>query len=91
MKYRVLVRVFVQDIETNQIGKTEMKQLWKEAKALNSKNIAIADITVDDSELLIEAVNRYELLESQEQLPKLKIFSDVQRPERYTGRVDSGF
>lgn len=91
MKYRSLVRVFVQDIETNQIGKTEMKQLWNEAKALNSKNIAISDITVDDADLLIEAVNRYELLESQEQLPKLKIFSDVQRPERYTGRVDSGF
>jgi hypothetical protein len=91
MKYRVLARIYVQHIETSPIGKAEMKKLWNEAKALNAKNVAIADITVDESELLVEAVHKYELLESQDQLPKLKIFSKHVRPERYTGRVDSGF
>ena len=91
MKYRVLARVYVQHVETSPVGKAEMKQLWKEAKNLSDKNVAISDITVDNSELLIEAVHKYELLESQEQLPKLKIFSAHVRPKRYTGRVDSGF
>jgi len=90
-KYRVLARVYIQHVANKAISNLEMQQLCKEAKSLSKSAVPISEITVDNSELLIAAVNKYEFLESQDQLPKLKIFSEFLRPERYTGRVDSGF
>lgn len=77
---RVLVRIYVREIETASLSKMDMKKICKDAH----------DLTEFGDEYL-DALLRYEELETQDKLPKLKIMPDEVRPEPYDGGRDDGF
>ena len=82
-KTRVLVRIYVRDIETAQLSKMQMKEIC---------TTAAKDEGMKAFEFFYpEALLRYEELESQDKLPKLKIMPDEVRPEPYDGGRDDGF
>lgn len=77
---RVLARIQSRDIETAQLSKSEMKRICHDAETLT-----------DFGDVYDEATLRYEELEAQDKLPKLKIMPNDVRPEPYGGGTDDGF
>lgn len=78
-KVRVLVRIYAHDIETAQLSKMQMKEICKDAGQMGF------------GDKYSEALLRYEELEAQDKLPKLKIMPDEVRSEPYGGGTDDGF
>ncbi len=78
-KTRVLARIYVRDIETATLSKMQMKRICEDACEMGF------------GAKYPEAVLRYEELEDQDKLPKLKIMPDEVRPESYDGVRDDGF
>ncbi len=82
-KIRVLVRIYVCDIETAQLSKMQMKTINMEAGDVDGLS------TFEDN--YPEAQLRYEELEAQDKLPKLKIMPNDVRSQPYDGGRDDGF
>lgn len=78
-KRRILARIQSQDIETAQLSKSEMKRICKDARKLT-----------EFGDVYDEAALRYEELDAQDKLPKLKIMPDEVRAEPCGGH-DDGF
>lgn len=79
-KTRVLVRIYARDCETAQLSKKQMQEMCSDATTPDEFEGAYG-----------EAALRYEELEAQDKLPKLKIMPDEVRPEPYGGGRDDGF
>jgi len=78
-KNRVLVRIYSHDIETTQLTKMQMKSIAYDAQISHF------------AEKYPEAVLRYEELELQDKLPKLKILPNEVRNISCNKRTDQGF
>jgi len=85
-KTRVIVRIYTRDIEATVLSKMQMKQICQDAHQ-NYQGDVSANRFEDKYE---EAYLRYEELEAQDKLPKLKIMPDEVRTE-YKGGRDNGF
>lgn len=79
-KTRVMVRIYVREIETAALNKMQMKKICKDAHELTEFGDEYPD-----------AFLRYEELEAQDKLPKLRITTGEVRPEPYDGTKDDGF
>ncbi|MHA2281518.1 MAG: hypothetical protein ACXAC5_11745 [Promethearchaeota archaeon] len=81
-KTRVMVRIYVREIETAALSKMQMKDICTDAHKLTETEF---------EDKYSEAQLRYQELERQDKLPKLCITPTDIRPHPYRGKVDDGF